>query len=123
MTVEFVRRGYTVGYDDSATASTGCPVTFDELLKQQRRWLPGLARGSLLGAFAGTETILETDLMLYYSTITLTSVGYGEVVPTTSHGRLLAGLQGVLGQIYMAVLVAYLVGLEIEPRDDEQAPT
>ncbi|MEY2699481.1 MAG: hypothetical protein RIQ52_236 [Pseudomonadota bacterium] len=50
------------------------------------------------------------DELLYYSFITLTSVGYGDMLPLSPMVRVLAYLEAVAGQFYMAVLVAGLVG-------------
>jgi len=51
--------------------------------------------------------------MRYYSFITLATVGYGDIVPRSSAAQTLAVLEAVIGQMYMAVLVARLVGLHI----------
>ncbi|MDB4729925.1 potassium channel family protein [bacterium] len=50
---------------------------------------------------------------LYYSYTTLTTLGYGDLVPHTPIARMLAAIQAVTGQIYLAVLVARLVGIHI----------
>ena len=49
----------------------------------------------------------------YFSFMTLTTVGYGDVVPRSAGARTMAVLEAVMGQIYLAVLVARLVGLHI----------
>ena len=46
----------------------------------------------------------------YFSTITLTTVGYGDIVPVSPSARLTAGLEAIVGQLYLAVVVATLVG-------------
>jgi voltage-gated potassium channel len=65
---------------------------------------------------------------LYFSFATLTTLGYGDIVPTTPIARTLASTEAITGQLYLAVLVARLVGLHIaeslaqemarEPRED-----
>jgi voltage-gated potassium channel len=50
---------------------------------------------------------------LYFSLATLTSLGYGDLVPVLHHVRMLAALEAVVGQMYLAVFVARLVGLMI----------
>ena len=60
------------------------------------------------------ETFMHT--YLYFSFSTLTSVGYGDIVPVSSLARYTAILQAVAGQIYLSVLVARLVGLHITTR-------
>lgn len=49
--------------------------------------------------------------LFYYSYITLTTVGYGDVVPVLDAARSFAILEAITGQIYLAVLVARLVGM------------
>ena len=56
---------------------------------------------------------LGSTIALYYSLVTMTTLGYGDIVPVTAPARMLAGLQAVTGQLYIAVLVARLVGLHI----------
>ncbi len=49
----------------------------------------------------------------YYSFITLTTVGYGDITPTKPLVRTLAWMEAVAGQFYLAVLVAGLVGYKV----------
>ena len=51
------------------------------------------------------------SLFLYFSLGMLSTAGFGDIVPLTGPARGLATLEGILGQFYMAVLVARLVGL------------
>jgi voltage-gated potassium channel len=55
----------------------------------------------------------EASLAIYYSFVTLTTLGYGDVIPRSTPARLLAALEALMGQIYLAVLVARLVGLHV----------
>jgi ion channel len=48
---------------------------------------------------------------VFYSFVTLTSVGYGDIVPMTAQARSLSVLEAVSGMMYVAVLIARLVGL------------
>ncbi len=54
--------------------------------------------------------------LLYFSFSTLTTLGYGDIVPVHPLARSLANLEGVIGQLYPATLLARLVSLEIEHR-------
>jgi len=49
----------------------------------------------------------------YFSFITLATVGYGDVTPTTPLARTLAWIEAIVGQFYLAVLVAGLVGFKV----------
>jgi hypothetical protein len=50
---------------------------------------------------------------LYYSFITLTTVGYGDIVPTTRVARVLCMGEALTGQLYLAVMLARLVALQV----------
>ena len=52
--------------------------------------------------------------MLYFSLTTLTTTGYGHIVPVDTFARSLANLESVIGQFYLAITVARLVTLEME---------
>lgn len=57
-----------------------------------------------------TPHLLQVD-MIYYSLITQCSVGYGDILPASEAARMLAVIQAVVGQFYMAVVVAVFVGM------------
>ena len=65
------------------------------------------AAGSM--RFGGETSIFP----LYYSFVTMTTLGYGDIVPTSSPARMFAAIEALVGQLYLAVLVARLVGLHI----------
>lgn len=50
------------------------------------------------------------DDMLYFSFITLTTIGYGDFSPTSNLGQKIAILEGLIGQFYIAIVMAILVG-------------
>ena len=57
----------------------------------------------------------RSDVMLvavfqYFSTITATTVGFGDIVPVAPAARLATGLEAIVGQLYLAVVIAALVG-------------
>ena len=54
--------------------------------------------------------------LLYFSFATLTTLGYGDIVPLNPLVRNLANLEAIIGQLYPATLLARLVSLEIEHR-------
>jgi hypothetical protein len=64
-----------------------------------------------------TPHLLQVDL-LYYSLITQCSVGYGDILPVSEAARMLAVIQAVVGQFYMAVVVAIFVGMYATQRRD-----
>ena len=58
-------------------------------------------------------TAFRNGANMYFSTITITTVGYGDITPTTALGGMLAAIEALIGQMYVAVVVARLVGLHL----------
>ena len=54
--------------------------------------------------------------LLYFSLATLTTTGYGDIVPLHPLARSLSNLESVLGQIFLATLLARLVNLQLTQR-------
>lgn len=54
--------------------------------------------------------------LIYFSFVTLTSVGYGDIAPLHPFARGLANVEAIVGQLYPATLLARLVTLEIQDR-------
>ncbi len=51
--------------------------------------------------------------LVYFSFVTLTTVGYGDITPVYPVARTLATAEGLIGQLYPAILIARLVSLQI----------
>jgi hypothetical protein len=68
-------------------------------------WTPGKEQG--------IATDVPMNLMTYFSFATLTTLGYGDVLPISGEARAAVILEAVLGQFYLAVLVARLIGLQV----------
>jgi Ion channel len=49
----------------------------------------------------------------YFSFVTLTTLGYGDITPLTPQARAFAYIEAIIGQMYIAVLIARLVGLQV----------
>ncbi len=68
------------------------------------------------GSFQGNipvETQSQLNDFVYFSFVTLTTLGYGDILPVTATARSLAYLEAVVGQFYLAILVAGLVSIHI----------
>ena len=52
-------------------------------------------------------------LYIYYSFVTITTLGYGDITPTTDLANSFSFLEAVTGQLYLAILIARLVGIQI----------
>ena len=64
-------------------------------------------------SFKGLEAAPFEGLLaehLYFSYITLTTLGYGDVTPVHPLARWLAQVEAVFGELYIAILIATLVG-------------
>jgi hypothetical protein len=68
----------------------------------------------------GSMNGLESDLwqenvhgLIYYSMVTLTTLGYGDITPNQPLVRFLAYMEAVTGVFYMAILVASLIGIRL----------
>jgi hypothetical protein len=58
-----------------------------------------------------TSKVLQE--LIYFSLVTQTTLGYGDLSPTLGSARIIASFQAILGQLYLAVVVARLVGIAI----------
>ena len=56
------------------------------------------------------------QIFTYYSFVTLTTLGYGDITPVSSIARTFAWIEAALGQIYLTILIAQLVGSFIAQR-------
>lgn len=70
-------------------------------------------------AFSGADTSLKGFNGLYFSFITMSTVGYGDITPVAKVARVLAAMEAVTGLLYVAVLIARLVSLQTTSRLDE----
>jgi hypothetical protein len=69
----------------------------------------------LPGAFANpVKAPMKPGELLYFSLTTLTSTGYGDIVPVHPLARSLANLEAVIGQLFLAILLARLVSQQQE---------
>ncbi len=54
--------------------------------------------------------------LIYFSMITLTTVGYGDIAPLSSAARFLAVIEAIIGQLFLVTIIARLVSLDIASR-------
>jgi len=76
----------------------------------------------LPGSFSYPDTLAKLDMneFNYFSFVTMTTLGYGDISPVSQAARAMAITQAVTGHFYLAVLVARLVGLNIAQRIGEK---
>lgn len=58
-------------------------------------------------------------VFIYFSFSTLTTLGYGDIVPVAAFARTLTWVEAATGQLYLAILIARLVGLHLVHRQAE----
>ncbi|MFO7985168.1 MAG: ion channel [Desulfatiglandaceae bacterium] len=109
--------------------------TIVQHLFKQKRVTADLIRGAVCGyfliglmwasAYAFLETLapgsfdpgsaqaLDMNSLIYFSFVTLCTVGYGDIIPLTNQARMLSVLAAVMGQMYLAVNIAALVAIKI----------
>lgn len=83
-----------------AALELGNPDSFNRALLQR----PAGHIAPLIGS-------LQT--FIYYSFVCLTTTGFGDISPISDGARSLSVMESVFGQLYMAILIARLVGLEV----------
>jgi Ion channel len=71
-------------------------------------------------AFSGLGPLRDNSAvaanLIYFSFVTLTSVGYGDIAPLHPYARGLANVEAIIGQLYPATLLARLVTLQLADR-------
>jgi len=74
------------------------------------------------GSFAGFSAMDDPGWdseWLYFSFVTMTTLGYGDILPISATARSVAYMQAIVGQFYIAVLVAGLVGAYVSKRNKD----
>lgn len=71
---------------------------------------------AFLPADLGDNPDVLTSHLIYFSFVTLTTVGYGDITPAHPIVRSLAMLEALVGQLYPAILIGRLVAMELQYR-------
>jgi hypothetical protein len=79
-------------------------------------WLLDQTWPASFGAASASD--LDLSRAIYFSFVTIATLGYGDVVPASDSARGLTILEAVGGQMYLAVLVARLVSLYSKQSDE-----
>jgi len=72
---------------------------------------------SVSGGDSGSEL---QEKITYFSFVTLTTLGYGDITPTHDVSRMFAVMEALVGQLYPATLLARLVSLEVAHRNNNR---
>jgi Ion channel len=113
----FVFRNRTLTVDGlfaTVTVYLIIAIVFATLYLLLLEWNPG----SFNLQVAGIAPQQLQSSLLYFSMITLATVGYGDVLPVSETARTLAAIEATIGQFYIAVVVAVFVGMYASQRHD-----
>jgi len=70
------------------------------------------------GAFTYGGSMIQIDDALkqlsYFSFVTLTTIGYGDIIAISPMARVLSMMEGLLGQLFPAIFIAKLVSLQLQ---------
>ena len=81
----------------------------------------GLFGQIILSAYPNAYTyndVITLDTMFYYTFVTMSTLGYGEMVPVIPVAKSLAVLTAISGQFYLTLVIAVLVGKYLSPAFD-----
>jgi hypothetical protein len=80
--------------------------------------------GSFASSSAPSSTETYSDALrfdsFYFSFVTLTTLGYGDITPKHPVARAFTVLEAIIGPLYLAILIARLVGLHISQQDKKE---
>ena len=78
--------------------------------------------GSFISTVNATAVDLSSDRAgldrIYFSFITLLTVGYGDITPLSHAAKLFTIIEGFFGQVYLVVMIARLVGMHVSQRSN-----
>ncbi len=77
-------------------------------------------RGAISGISLSESIFAVRNLLVYFSYVTMMTIGYGDMLPASSMARALVMLQGLFGQMYLAVFVAGVIGMFLAQRDENK---
>jgi hypothetical protein len=69
--------------------------------------------GAFVGTFMDEPIRQQMEGFIYYSFVTMTTLGYGDILPKTILAGTLAYSQAVAGQLYVALTIARVVGIQV----------
>jgi hypothetical protein len=78
--------------------------------------------GSIHGLSEGS-TPLNFPTLLYFSYITLLSIGFGDITPLSATARMMTVLEGLIGMAFTTIILAVLVAAYLTRRNDADRPT
>ena len=104
---------------DVIFGSVAVYLLFGVVMAMAYQFANSIAPGSVIESISAGEILAGAQFkeFVYFSFVTLTSVGYGDLSPISQIARSIAMFEGVVGQLYLAILVARLVGIHTAQDD------
>ena len=68
--------------------------------------------------FSLIERVSTTDVPVYYSFVVLTTLGFGDITPVDAFAQRITALEAIVGQIFLATVVARFVALHGKRKPD-----
>ncbi|NBX66230.1 MAG: two pore domain potassium channel family protein [Proteobacteria bacterium] len=87
-------------------------MTFGFIYLMVDYFAPG-SFNSVINIGAPAEISRLLGHFLYYSFVTLSTVGYGDIAPISPPARYISVLEAIIGQLYLAIMVSRLLGMHI----------
>jgi len=95
-----------------------CAISIYLLIGMMWAGIYTVVEGIWPDSFSGAT---ETVDLIYFSFVTLTTVGFGDVVPMSVLGKRLAIFEAAMGSVYMAVIIAMIVGRYMSMQFQQQS--
>ncbi len=95
-------------FTDVILAATSLYLIIGSLFAAIYALVEALAPGSFASA---SDAPLGWQQLLYFSYVTLTSLGYGDILPTGFHAQAFAAFEAIVGVLYTVILLSRLVGM------------
>ena len=83
--------------------------------------LAELSSGAFSGALLENLQGSSVHVYNYFSMVTLTTLGYGDITPQTTGAAALCQMEAIIGQFFTAVLVAWLMGMYISDKQSKKS--
>ena len=92
-------------------------ISFSFIFALVEHFIPGSFTHTVQAGLPGANDIEKIDAgfssFFYFSFVTLTTVGYGDIAPLSELARHASILEGLIGQFYLTVLVARIVSIQL----------
>lgn len=71
-------------------------------------------------SFSKATQGVSLDDIIYYSYVSMTTIGYGEITPLSSAARSISMLSAIIGQLYLAIIMAFIIGKFLNQKKENE---